>query len=312
MRSAPFGRFRSYNARTGPLEKRGSDWPGRSELAPIRLKYHTLQFALMASEYLSLFTLSAPPARGGGAHRWALFGRVHAGRDGRRTARGCAGRVRMVPAMYLLLSAPRTPCAPRRRSSAASRPAAAGAAMRDRTLRRLMIVAGRGGLGGGVGWARQAAPRGEVRAQAPPADDGGRPRRLARLGRAAKAAAARWMAARSGPRCSSLPALLTVRVIAIEMCPRLAPVLPPPRTRPPRCSGNRPQDTQNKPHRYSLLQRNSGVNHPTTRIRGRPTPCRRRPATALPDAHLARGSLPILRSIVSGGGWRCDQGRAMG
>ena len=154
--------------------------------------------------------------------------------------------------------------------------------------------------------------RGDAGSHASPADDSGRPRRLARLGRAAKAAAARWMAARSGPRCSSLPALLTVRVIAIEMCPRLAPVLPPPRTRPPRCSGNRPQDTQNKPHRYSLLQRNSGVNHPTTRIRGRPTPCRRRPATALPDAHLARGSLPILRRIVSGGGWRCDQGRAMG
>ncbi len=31
--------------------------------------------------------------RGGGAHRWALFARIHAGGDGRRTAREYAGSV---------------------------------------------------------------------------------------------------------------------------------------------------------------------------------------------------------------------------
>ena len=34
----------------------------------------------------------AAPDRGRGARRWALSGRIHAGGDGRRTARGCAGR----------------------------------------------------------------------------------------------------------------------------------------------------------------------------------------------------------------------------
>jgi hypothetical protein len=33
----------------------------------------------------------AAPARAGGARRWALSGRIHAGRDGRRTAREYAG-----------------------------------------------------------------------------------------------------------------------------------------------------------------------------------------------------------------------------
>jgi hypothetical protein len=36
--------------------------------------------------------LSVAPVRGGGAHRCALFGRIHAEGDGRRTARECAGR----------------------------------------------------------------------------------------------------------------------------------------------------------------------------------------------------------------------------
>jgi hypothetical protein len=34
--------------------------------------------------------LRAAPARGGGARRRALFGRIHVGDDGRRTGRGCA------------------------------------------------------------------------------------------------------------------------------------------------------------------------------------------------------------------------------
>src|ERR1039458_6965546 len=40
--------------------------------------------------------LCAAPVRGGGAHRWALFGRIHAGGDGRRTAREYGGAVGMV------------------------------------------------------------------------------------------------------------------------------------------------------------------------------------------------------------------------
>jgi len=39
------------------------------------------------------------PVRGGGAHRWALFGRIHAGGDGRRTARAYAGAVGDLPAI---------------------------------------------------------------------------------------------------------------------------------------------------------------------------------------------------------------------
>src|ERR1017187_763588 len=42
--------------------------------------------------------LRAAPARGGGAQRRALCGRIHAGGDGRRTAREYGGRVRVVPA----------------------------------------------------------------------------------------------------------------------------------------------------------------------------------------------------------------------
>src|ERR1022692_2925065 len=38
----------------------------------------------------------AAPVRGGSAQRWALFGRIHAGGDRRRTARECAGAVGMV------------------------------------------------------------------------------------------------------------------------------------------------------------------------------------------------------------------------
>src|ERR1019366_8827517 len=40
--------------------------------------------------------LRPAPFRGGGAHRWALFGRIHGGGDGRRTAREYAGAVGMV------------------------------------------------------------------------------------------------------------------------------------------------------------------------------------------------------------------------
>ena len=38
----------------------------------------------------------AAPVRGGSAQRWALFGRVHAGGDGRRTACGCVESVGVV------------------------------------------------------------------------------------------------------------------------------------------------------------------------------------------------------------------------
>jgi hypothetical protein len=37
--------------------------------------------------------------RDGGAHRWALFGRIHARGDGRRAARGCAGADGVAPAL---------------------------------------------------------------------------------------------------------------------------------------------------------------------------------------------------------------------
>ena len=40
--------------------------------------------------------LRPAPFRGGGAHRWALFGRIHAGGDGRRAARGCVEAVGVV------------------------------------------------------------------------------------------------------------------------------------------------------------------------------------------------------------------------
>jgi hypothetical protein len=62
--------------------------------------------------------------------------------------------------------------------------------------------------------------------------------------------------------------LLTVRVVAAEVFPHLAPALPPSGARPPRCQRNRLQDTQNPAHRYSLLPRTSGVNYPTTRTGG--------------------------------------------
>jgi hypothetical protein len=42
--------------------------------------------------------LCATPVRGGAAHRWARFRRIHAGGDGRRWAREYAGAVGMVPA----------------------------------------------------------------------------------------------------------------------------------------------------------------------------------------------------------------------
>jgi hypothetical protein len=57
-----------------------------------------------------------------------------------------------------------------------------------------------------------------------------------------------------------LPVLLTVRVIAAEVFPHFAPVSPPPCAHPPRCQRNRPQDTQNPAHGYSLLLRNLAVN----------------------------------------------------
>src|ERR1022692_989079 len=41
----------------------------------------------------------AAPVRGSSAQRWALFGRIHAGGDRRRTARECAGAVGVVPAI---------------------------------------------------------------------------------------------------------------------------------------------------------------------------------------------------------------------
>ena len=65
--------------------------------------------------------------------------------------------------------------------------------------------------------------------------------------------------------------LLTVRVIAAEVFPHLAPALPLPGARPPRCQWNHPQDTQNPAHRYTLLLRMSGVNYPTMRTGGRRT-----------------------------------------
>src|ERR1022692_3365154 len=38
----------------------------------------------------------ATPVRGGGARRWAPFGRIHTGGDGRHTARGCVEAVGVV------------------------------------------------------------------------------------------------------------------------------------------------------------------------------------------------------------------------
>ena len=38
----------------------------------------------------------ATPVRGGGSRRWALFGRIHTGGDGRHTARGCVEAVGVV------------------------------------------------------------------------------------------------------------------------------------------------------------------------------------------------------------------------
>jgi len=52
----------------------------------------------------------AAPVRDGGAHRWALFGRTHAGGGGRRTAgehAGCVGVVRPLPTVL----SSRVPCA---------------------------------------------------------------------------------------------------------------------------------------------------------------------------------------------------------
>jgi hypothetical protein len=65
--------------------------------------------------------------------------------------------------------------------------------------------------------------------------------------------------------------LLPVRVITAEVFPHLAPALPLPGARPPRCQRNHPQDTQNPAHRYTLLLRMSGVNYPTMRTGGRRT-----------------------------------------
>jgi len=42
----------------------------------------------------------AKPLRGGGAHRWALVGRIHARGDGRRTAREYAGAVGVITGRF--------------------------------------------------------------------------------------------------------------------------------------------------------------------------------------------------------------------
>jgi hypothetical protein len=86
--------------------------------------------------------LCATPVRAGGGHRWALVGRIHAGGDGRRTAREYAGAVGMVPVISDRL--PRAPCgfsARRGVAGGAGRPSPSTRATRLKADRRALKAA---------------------------------------------------------------------------------------------------------------------------------------------------------------------------
>jgi hypothetical protein len=68
--------------------------------------------------------------------------------------------------------------------------------------------------------------------------------------------------------------LLSLRVIAAEVFPHLAPVSLAPGVHPPWRQRNRPQDTENPAHCYSLLLLNLGVNRLADRV-GQPHACGR-------------------------------------
>ena len=84
--------------------------------------------------------------------------------------------------------------------------------------------------------------------------------------------------------------LLTVRIIAAEVFPHLAPALPPPGAPPPWCQRDRPQHTQNPAHQFSLLLWDSGVNYPIMRTRDRPVPRQ--------SAASKRGSETMMRVLL--------------
>ena len=66
-------------------------------------------------------------------------------------------------------------------------------------------------------------------------------------------------AQRISPAAIRIDSLLSVRVIAAEVCQHLSTVPPPSGMHPPRRQRNCPQDTQNPAHRYSLLLRDLGL-----------------------------------------------------
>jgi hypothetical protein len=62
----------------------------RSTGAPERARHFQIGRPARPRHHRRAARQCATPVRSGGSRRWALFGRIYAGGDGRRTARGCA------------------------------------------------------------------------------------------------------------------------------------------------------------------------------------------------------------------------------
>ena len=81
---------REVESASGPAGGSPSGWCG----APERAGHHDHpRGCATAPSSRRAARRCATPVHDGGARRWAPFGRIHAGGDGRRTARECAGAV---------------------------------------------------------------------------------------------------------------------------------------------------------------------------------------------------------------------------